>query len=153
LAILHVPEHEIGKIRPGQKVSLNMDARSGEGFTGRVDRVSPVIDRSTGTAKVTVHVNDDTGLLKPGMFARVSIIHSVNQNTLIIPRQAIMSEDGRVSAYVIQDSIAVRKRITTGFTNGMYIEVLDGVTEGDQVVTVGQASLRDTSRIEVIQLN
>ena len=153
LAILHVPEHEIGKVRPGQKVNLSIDARSGENFTGRVDRVSPVIDRSTGTAKVTVLVNDNTGLLKPGMFARVSIIHSVNQNTLIIPRQAIMSEDGRVSAYVIQDSIAVRKRITTGFSNGNYIEVLDGVAEGEQVVTVGQASLRDTSRIEVIHLN
>jgi membrane fusion protein, multidrug efflux system len=153
LAILHIPEHEIGKIRPGQRVSLVMDARTNESFTGRVDRVSPVIDRSTGTAKVTVLVNDDTGLLKPGMFTRVSIVHSINQNTLIIPRQAIVSEDGRVSAYVIQDSIAVRKRITTGFTNGKYIEVLDGVTDGDQVVTVGQASLRDTSRIEIIHLN
>jgi membrane fusion protein, multidrug efflux system len=153
LAILHVPEHEIGKIRPGQRVSLIMDARSDELFTGKVDRVSPVIDRATGTAKVTVLINDASGVLKPGMFARVSIVHSVNQNTLIIPRQAIMSEDGRMSAYVIQDSIAVRKRLTTGFTNGNYIEVLDGVTEGDQVVTVGQASLRDTSRIEVIHLN
>ncbi|TVQ15680.1 MAG: efflux RND transporter periplasmic adaptor subunit [Balneolaceae bacterium] len=153
LAVLHVPEHEIGKIRPGQRVSLNMDARSAEIFTGKVERVSPVIDRATGTAKVTVLVNDATGVLKPGMFARVSIVHSLNKNTLIIPRQAIMSEDGRMSAYVIQDSIAVRKRLTTGFTNGNYIEVLDGVSEGEQVVTVGQASLRDTSRIEVIHLN
>jgi membrane fusion protein, multidrug efflux system len=153
LAVLHVPEHEIGKIRPGQNVSLNMDARSDDIFTGRVERVSPVIDRATGTAKVTVLVNDDSGVLKPGMFARVSIVHSLNKNTLIIPRQAIMSEDGRMSAYVVQDSIAVRKRLTTGFTNGNYIEVLDGVSEGEQVVTVGQASLRDTSRIEVIHLN
>lgn len=153
LAILHVPEHEMGKIRAGQPVSLSIDALPGETYTGRVDRVSPVVDRTTGTVKTTVMVNDESGNLKPGMFARVSIVHSVNRNTLIIPRQAILSEDGRTSTYVVQDSIAVLKRLTTGFTNGIYIEVLDGLSEGEQVVTVGQASLRDSSKIEVIRLN
>jgi membrane fusion protein, multidrug efflux system len=153
LAIIHIPEHEMSKIQPGQAVNLGIDARPGTTFSGVVERISPVVDRSTGTARVTVMVNDRSGTLKPGMFARVSIVHSIHRNTLMIPRQAVISEDGRQSAYVIQDSIAVRKRFTTGYTNGQYIEVLEGLDEGEQVVTVGQASLRDSSRIQVIRLN
>ncbi|MFU8860191.1 MAG: efflux RND transporter periplasmic adaptor subunit [Cyclonatronaceae bacterium] len=153
LAILHVPEHEMSKIIAGQTVALSIDALSNEQFTGRVERVSPVVDRSTGTVKTTVMVDDESGNLKPGMFARVSIVHRTNNNALIIPRQAVLTEDGRTSTYVVQDSIAVLKRLTTGFTNGIYIEVLDGLSEGEQVVTAGQASLRDSSKIEVIRIN
>ena len=67
-AILHVPEHEMSKIRKNQRVDLRADAIPGRQFEGYVERISPVVDHQTGTFKVTVYVDEANGALRPGMF-------------------------------------------------------------------------------------
>ena len=149
-AIIFVPEHEMSKIRVGQTTLLQIDAIPGTEFTGRVERISPIVDRTTGTFKVTVYVNDVSNRLKPGMFSRVRIVYDVRYQTLVMPKGALISEDGRTTVFVVQDSIVLRRPVEVGYTNGTKVEILNGLELGASVITVGQNSLRDSSKVFVI---
>lgn len=149
-AVLHVPEHELAKIRKNQRAELHVDAMPNQLFVGYVERISPVVNHDTGTFKVTVRVDETNGLLRPGMFSRVRIVYDTRQNTRMIPKASVMSEDMNQSVYVIRDSLAFKKQIQTGYTNGTNIEVIEGLSDGEMVVTIGQSSLQDSSKVSVI---
>jgi len=150
LAVLHVPERQIGKLRKGHSANLKVDAIPEGVFKGHIERISPVVDPATGTGKVTVEVKDPSGRLKPGMFARVHIIHNVHTNTLLVLKDAIMAEDKESSVFVVRDSMAFRQVIQTGYINTTHIEVLKGLTLGDVVVTTGKGSLKDSTKVELV---
>jgi membrane fusion protein (multidrug efflux system) len=150
LAVLHVPEREMGKLRAGQPAGITVDAISGAEFSGRIARISPVVDPTTGTIKVTVEVRDPSRQLKAGMFGRVNIVYDVHANALLAPKGAVLAEDAESAVFVVQDSVAYRKVVKTGYVNGAHIEILSGLQAGDKIVTTGQGSLKDSSRVEVI---
>ncbi|HCD51366.1 MAG TPA: efflux transporter periplasmic adaptor subunit [Balneolaceae bacterium] len=151
-AVLHIPEHEMYKIRKGQRAELMVDAIPGKLFTGKVERISPVIDPQTGTFKTTVYLDDKEDILRPGMFGRIKIVYDTRFNTRMIPKNAIISEDETQSVFVIKDSLAFRRIIKTGYVNGTNIEVLEGLDDGEIVVTTGQGSLSDSTRVNVVGL-
>lgn len=152
LAVLKVPEHEMSKIQKRQQALLQVDAIKNETFEGQVLRVSPVVDPQTGTFEVTVSIRDESKQLKPGMFGRVRIVYDTHQNALMIPKNAVIKEDGMSSVYVIKNSMAYRKNINTGYSNGDNIEVLEGLAPSDTVVTIGQSSLQDSTLVEIVSL-
>ena len=151
LAILYVPEREISKLQVGHTALLIVDAVPGTEFSGRIERISPVVDPATGTVKVTIEVRDPSKRLKSGMFGRVNIVYDVHRQTLMAPKEAVLAEDAEAAVFVIQDSIAYRRVVRTGYANGTHIEILDGVQKGDTIVTTGHGSLKDSSRVEVVQ--
>lgn len=150
-AILHIPEHEMSKIRKNQRAELRVDALPTETFVGHVERISPVVDSQTGTFKVTIYVDETKDMLRPGMFGRVKIVYDTRENTRMIPKSAVISEDLAESVYVIKDSLAFKKNIRTGYTNGTNVEVVDGLDDGEMVVTIGQGSLQDSSKVSIIE--
>ena len=148
LAVLHVPEREIHKLAIGQTADLRFDAYPDTAFTGTVERINPVVDPGTGTVKTTVEMADGHGQrLKPGMFGRVLIFYDRHDDTIIIPGEAVMTEDARDAVFVIRAGEATRVPVTLGFSQGPDVEVLEGIEENDVVVTTGQTSLRDESRV------
>jgi len=150
LAVLHVPERQLGKLAVGHSASLEVDALHGESFAGCIDRISPVVDPATGTVKVTVEVRDRTRRLKPGMFARVNIVYDVHANAMLVPKDAIIAEDRESCVFVVRDSTAYRQTVETGYVNSSHIEVLSGIDDGDTVVTIGKGGLKDSSRVELV---
>lgn len=150
LAVLKVPEHEMDKIKKGQQALIQVDAIRDKTFEGQVLRISPTINPETGTFEVTVSLRDETRQLKPGMFGRVRIVYDTHQNVLTIPKNAVMTEDGTSSVYVIHNNQAYRKTVNTGYENGNNIEIMDGLNPSDSVVTVGQSSLQDSALVEVV---
>ncbi len=150
LAILHVPERELNKLRAGQRAELRLDALYGEVFTGAIKRISPVVDPTTGTFKVTVEVRDRSRQLKPGMFGRVRIVYDTRKDVLLAPKEAILIEDDESAVYVIRDAMSFRQIVEIGYSNDAYIEVLSGIEAGDLVITTGQNNMRDSTKVEVI---
>jgi membrane fusion protein (multidrug efflux system) len=151
VAYLHVPEREYRHIAPGQPVGIDIDALSGEPIAAAVSRVSPIVDPQTGTFKITVEIVDQKRRIKPGMFGRIGVIYDVHEDALQIPRSAIIEDQGTASVFVVEEDRAVRKTIKTGYSNRGMVEVTSGLQEGEQVVTVGQASLKQDSRVSVIK--
>lgn len=150
LAIMHVPERELRTLRTGQTAELRFDALPGAVYAGTIARVSPVVDPTTGTFKVTIEVRDPDRALKPGMFGRVRIVYDTREGTLLIPKAAVQAEDDEAAVYVVQDSMAQRRVVQVGYEDDAHVEVMSGLAEGEVVVTTGQSSLRDSTRVEVI---
>ncbi|MDZ7288462.1 MAG: efflux RND transporter periplasmic adaptor subunit [candidate division KSB1 bacterium] len=151
LAVLYVPEREMSKLRAGQPANLTADALAGAEFSGRVKRISPIVDPTTGTIKVTIEVHDPSKQLKSGMFGRVNIVYDVHHNALLAPKDAVLAEDKESAVFVVKDSIAYRKVVKTGYVNGAHVEILDGLQAGDTIVTTGQGSLKDSSKVQMVQ--
>ena len=149
-AVIYVPEKELYKLRVDQKAMVQVDANSEKYYEGFVKRISPVVDADSGTFKVTVEVNDPEKQLKPGMFGRLQIIYDMHDNALLVDKRAIISEDDNTWVFVVNDNRASKKMVKTGFINNRHIEILEGLSDGDKVVTTGQNSLKDDSLVEVL---
>lgn len=150
LAVLYVPEKQIDKLQVGHQAKLRVDALNEAVFFGRIDRISPVVDPATGTVKVTIEVRNSGAQLKPGMFARIQVIHDIRRNTLLVPKDAIITEDKATSVFVVQDSSAYRRSVKTGYVNTVHIEILEGIALGDTIVTTGKGSLKDSTRVDPV---
>ena len=150
VAYLHVPEREYRNVDPGQTVGIEIDALGGDTIVATVSRVSPVVDPQTGTFKITVEIIDQQRRIKPGMFGRIGVIYDVHDDALQIPRSAIIEDQGKASVFVVEDDHAARRLVETGYSNKGMVEILSGLQDGEQVVTVGQASLKQDSRVNVI---
>jgi len=151
LAVLHVPEKELNKLRIGFPARLTADAVPESEYSGKILRISPVVDSQTGTFKVTVEVDDPTRRLRPGMFTRVQIVYDTHENASLVPKNAILTEDTETWAFVINDGVVTKTRIETGFSNSTHVEVSSGLSVGDTVVTTGLNSLKDGSKIKVLE--
>lgn len=147
---LHVPEREFAKLAPGQRVRLDIDAMSAEPVYSSVTRVSPVVDSQTGTFKVTIELHEPERQIKPGMFARVSVVYDSRQDALLIPRNAVIEDEGSTSVFVVEDGKARRQPIETGYGSDGMMEILSGVEDGDRVITVGHIGLKSDALVTVI---
>ncbi len=150
-AILYIPEHEMSKIRKNQTAELIVDALPNQTFKGHVERISPVVDPTTGTFKATVYIEQKNTALKPGMFGRIKIVYDTRLNAQLIPKAAVITEDQTQTVFVIKDSLAHKREIRTGYINGKNIEVIDGLLDGEIVVTIGQGSLQDSAKVTVVK--
>lgn len=152
-AIIYVPEKELYKIKENQLVILHVDARITNTYQAFVKRISPIVDPNSGTFKVTIEVADPNAELKPGMFGRLQIIYDTHENTLLIDKKALITEDKRSSVFVVRDGRAFKQQVKTGFIDDKKIEILTGLKEKDVYVITGQNSLKDDSLIEILDSN
>jgi len=150
VSYLHVPEREFRRIAAGQDTALIIDALGGAVFPAKVARVSPIVDPATGTFKITIEVSDESRSLKPGMFARIAIVYDMHPNALQVPRSALIDEVGSISIFVIEDEIAYRREVQTGFSNDGRVEITAGLADSDRFVAVGQSGLKEGSKVSVI---
>ena len=148
-ATLNAPEREIETLKAGQTVQLAVDALPGKSFDGRIDRVAPVVDSGSGTFRVICSF-DGGGLLQPGMFGRIRIEYDQRANALVIPRTALLEDGNAPAVYTVKADKAARTALKLGYIDGQWVEVREGLKEGDPVVVAGKAALREGSAVQVI---
>jgi multidrug efflux pump subunit AcrA (membrane-fusion protein) len=143
---IRVADTELGKIREGMKVDVTVPTVPGVTYNGLVERISPVIERTTRTSQVEITIKDHDSSLRAGMFGDVTIILSEKADALVIPFEALLFErEGRESPYcyiVIHDS-ARKRPLTLGIVEDDSVEVISGLAKGDKVVTLGKENLSD----------
>jgi RND family efflux transporter MFP subunit len=93
---------------------------------------------------------DDDHLLRSGMYANISLLVEEKQETLLVPRAALTEIAGQEIVYVVNDDNSVEQRaVTAGLEEDGRVEILSGLTAGEQVVIAGQASLQNGSKVEI----
>ncbi|MEM9532508.1 MAG: efflux RND transporter periplasmic adaptor subunit [Pseudomonadota bacterium] len=151
LAVIHVPERELAVLAPGQTVELNVDALGTESFTGELARISPVVDSDTGTFKVTIEMPAPDPRLKPGMFGRINIIYDIREQAITIPQEALVVEDRERYVYrVTDDGRAERVDVAVGYITAGQVEVREGLSPGERVVTAGKGSISDDTLLDLL---
>ena len=150
-AIVYVPEKELSKLDKGQEVLLTLDALGSEPVAGKVLRISPIVDPTSGTFRTTIEIPNRDRKLKPGMLASVQIEYSKHVDALLIPKEAILVEDSDRVIFVVRDDTAHRKLVDVGYEDNLNAEIITGLEEGELVITIGQGALSDSTAVEVIQ--
>ena len=135
--IARVYEEDLGKIVAGQAASVRLLSYPDRNFSGKIILVGPSLDPLSRTVEVWVALANGEGLLKPNLFARVSVVLRHNDAALGIPKAAILEAAGEKFVFVKQRGAFVRTDIRTGASDDKYTEVTQGLVPGDQVVTVG----------------
>jgi membrane fusion protein (multidrug efflux system) len=151
VAYLHVPEREYRQIRAEQPVSIDIDALDDERIYATVTRISPVVDPQTGTFKITIEIRDEERRIKPGMFGRMSIVYDRHENVLQIPRSAVIEDRGNETVFVVEDGEALRREVQTGYGSDGMVEITDGLSDSDAVVTVGHVGLKPGAKVTVVE--
>ena len=150
--LVGISESEYTKIRKGDKVSLTVDAIPGQEFSGKVDRLYPTIDPATHTFKAEVVVPNTDRVLRPGMYARVTVNFGTRRS-VIVPDKALVKQEGTGTRFIYvlrADNTVSYLPVTVGRHMGQEYEVLSGLEEGARVVVKGQALLRDGVKVNVL---
>lgn len=145
-----VSEIDIAKVKVGQPVSVTVDALPGRKFRGSILKILPTADTQSRHFAVRVAVPNDKGELKPGMFARGDIEIAKHKNTVIVPKDALVSNGKGQAVYAVVKSTARLIPVTTGFESREEAEVLSGIKPNDRVVVVGQDRLSDGVKVNVV---
>ncbi len=150
---VNLPEKDLARIKTGQAATIRTEVLEDVVVGGSVLRISPVVDPRSGTVKVTVAVDPGQQQLRPGMFVNVDIVVDTHLDSVLLPKRALVYAEGRPYVYVAIDkegeTTAERRAVKLGFTQEDVTELLSGAEAGEQVVTVGQSTLRDGATIRI----
>jgi membrane fusion protein (multidrug efflux system) len=144
----YVPENWVGKVHLGSKIQFTVKAFSEEKFTATLQFISPTADPATRNVKVKAVVPNLHYRLKPGFFAEVAVQTGINPQALAIPESALLSQEGKVFAFVVQNGVAHRKEVETGHRFDGRVEIVKGIQKGEQVVTVGHEQLSEGTKVK-----
>lgn len=146
-----IPERYLSALSTGQQIRVRVDAFPGQAFEGEVYAVDPQVDPAGRSIAIRAHVANPGLLLRPGLFARVRLIVAERPDALVVPEEAIVPRGERRFVFRVEDGKAVLTPVTLGQRREGRVEVVEGLAEGDTVVTAGQLKIRDGVPVAVRQ--
>jgi len=143
IARIHVSPQEAGVLHPGLPANLIVPGSTAKPGSGTITQISPAVDTGSTTVEVWVESGNPNGLLKPGMTLRVEAIVKSNPKALVIPAVAVLTaSNGNTSVIVVDaENKPHSKPVTLGIRDGANVEVVDGLQNGERVVTAGAFEL------------
>ena len=158
-----LPERYQARIAAGQVVQVRLDALPGQNFSARVQAVDPLLDANGRSVSVRATLPPSPkGELRPGMFARVTTIFSVNDAALVVPEEAIVPQAGKQFVFRLMDEgegdakkrVSRRTEVQLGVRRGPQVQVMSGLSVGDTVVVAGQQRLqKDGTPVRVVDMS
>jgi multidrug efflux pump subunit AcrA (membrane-fusion protein) len=146
-----IPEKYLGSITLGQKIYVKVEAYPNKIFWGKIDKISPVVDKVSRTFLVEAVFDNKENILKSGMTAETHIILSEAKNALSIPISAVVYRDNKPYAYIAdrEKNIAIEKQVVLGLKNTDCIEVKN-LKEGSEIIVVGLYGIKDKAKIKIL---
>jgi len=145
-----VDEPDLGRVAQGQRILVTWDGLPARQWQGEVERLpSEVVEAGTRTVgEVACTLPNPEKELLPNTNVDVEIVTESRDSVLLLPREAVLGTDGNRHVFLIRDGALLRQAVKTGISNPTHIEILDGLTEGEEaaLAAVGQ-TLRDGMRV------
>jgi len=145
-----ISEKDISKIKEGQKVNLEIDAFLEEKFQGEVVSKGVAVDQISKTLEVKIEILQPEVDIPVGVFARGDILVKTNQDALIIPSSALTRKKDGIYVYVVEEGIARQKEVVLGIIQDERVEILDGLSEEEEIVVLGNQELEDGLKVDVL---
>lgn len=146
-----LPEKHLQEVTLDQMVQISNYNVARDTVYGKISQISPIINADTRTFQSVLQINNEKRLLRPGMFIKAFILSEKRDSTIVIPKETVISrQDGKV-VFTVENGIATEKKITTGLENMNVIEVVSGLKVNDRLVISGFETLRNKSKVNIIQ--
>ncbi|HMV07058.1 MAG TPA: efflux RND transporter periplasmic adaptor subunit, partial [Accumulibacter sp.] len=145
-----LPESYLSQIRTGQRIEVTSDAAAGRKFSAVLDAINPLVEAGGRAISLRASLPNGEGLLRPGMFVRLRLILASRPNVLLVPEQAVIPDSKAPYVYRVVDGKALRAAIVTGQRREAQVEIVEGLRQGDEVVTAGQLKLREGASVRAV---
>lgn len=146
---ISVPDTLAEKLHAGDQVPIRITALRKQELTGNIDTISPAADPLTHAYTVKIKLDNPGNSIKPGMLAKVSMPLDSKENIITVPNEAILVQDAAQYVYIVQSGKVKKIQVTTGLSNDELTEVVEGLKEGDPVITEGQSFLNDGENVSM----
>ena len=143
-----IPDTEAPFVKKDLPVKVSVDELPGRVFQGTIARFSYALDESTKTMATEIDISNPDLALRPGMWASVEVELQKKQNALLIPAEALVTEKNKNSVFIVRDNKAQKVSVTTGFDDGVNIEIIKGCAPGDAVIVAGKQSVTDGQKVQ-----
>jgi len=152
--IVAVAEKYGADIAVGMSAKIKVDAFGEKVFTTRVYSIYPALDAETHMMQVEIRLKNDELLLKPGTFAKVTLITSRKDDVVVIPRDVVLGGriDDKPYVYVVEDKIGHKRFVKLGITQADKFEITEGLRAGEILVVNGMNYLADGMSVEVVRI-
>ena len=148
---VNIPEQEILQIIIGQKVDIVLYIFENKKIVGKVKKIGLEADASNRTFPVEIEVDNLERKLRPGMLARVTFTQRVDQDQVVVPRHTIMERDRGRIVYVVDNGKAFQREVSIGISQQENVQILKGLSKGEQLVVEGHTKLTDGVEINIVQ--
>lgn len=154
-----LPQQALGRVQEGFTVALTTDAHPGREFRGRITAVSPEIDSTTRTIQLQGTLDNPDGALRAGQFVRLRVILPGEKRVTAIPLTSVLYAPYGNSIYRVVPNeetgglVAKQFFVRLGETRGDFVEVIEGIAPGDQVVAAGAFKLRNNTPVKIDNSN
>jgi RND family efflux transporter MFP subunit len=138
-----IPERFSTQISEGQEVKISVDAVPNETFGGKISRISPASNPETRAITVEALIPNPDKKLKPGFFAKASVLTKTDEKSVTVPQEALITFAGVTKVFVIADNKASERIVQKGITLGNEVEIVHGVNPGEVVAISGHSKLHD----------
>ncbi|MCG3115810.1 MAG: efflux RND transporter periplasmic adaptor subunit [Candidatus Manganitrophus sp. SA1] len=145
-----VPEIYLNRIEDGQSLQVGVDVYPNRLFEGKIYAIDSRIDNATRTVLVRARVPNPAGALRPGMFARVTLLLGERENAVFVPEQAVVPMGGDKFVYRVVDGKAVLTKVRLGLRKEGRVEVVEGIGPEETVITAGQMKLFDGAPVMTV---
>lgn len=146
-----LPEKHLPEVTLDQLVQITNYNMGNDTIKGTISQISPIIDPETRTFQSVLQINNDKHALRPGMFIKAAILSEKRDSTIVIPKETVISRQDAKVVFIVENGIATEKQITTGLETMDDIEVLSGLKVNDRLVISGFETLRNKSKVSVLQ--
>jgi multidrug resistance efflux pump len=147
--VVNVIEREFIHLQKGQPVNITVTAFPERTFTGKIEIINPALELQSRTAEIQISIPNPGFLLKPGMFGRVEILLRSNPQAILVPIQSVISEQNQDWVFVLEGTKAVRRPVKKGVVRDAAVEILQGIRQGDQVITTGHSALKNGAQVRL----
>ena len=146
-----IPDTEAPFVKKDLPVKVTVSELPGREFQGTITRFSYALDESTKTMATEIDISNPDLVLRPGMWASVEIELQKKENAVLIPAEALVTEKNKNSVLVVRDGKAEKVSITTGFDDGVNVEILKGCGPNDGVIVAGKQSVTDGQKVQATE--
>jgi len=147
-----VPSSQMSLVKIGQPIQFTTDTQPGRTFSGKVMFINPSLDATSRSAQIVAEVPNPGGVLRGGAFVKGRILVASRSGVLQVPRDALVTwnvEKRSGEVFVVRGDQAERRTVTTGAPNGSTVEIVSGLTAGEQVVVRGGFSIGQGDKVAV----
>jgi len=139
------------QVKKEQKVKVTNYSLEDKIFQGKVNNILPVLDPISRTVEVEVILDNTDYILKPGMFIRADIITRKKENVVVIPKHLILNRDEQDVVFTVEKQQAIMNDVKTGLESEEMVEIINGIEEGDRIVTKGYETLKDKVKVKIVK--
>lgn len=146
-----LPEVHLARVAKGNRTEITADAYPGVQFGGKISTINPLVDPVSRAFTVKIEIPNRGQRLKAGMFARVTLYPKVHRGALVVPFKSVLQRDGKTGVFVIDGDRALFRPVTAGITDENEVEVIEGLAQGEEVISDGHYGMADNTRIRVLR--